>query len=255
MTDTTTLAPATPQGAARGLQWWSSAISWLFADVAQLGVWVIMAIVFFILTIILHFIPLLGSIASFLLHFVLSGGLLLAASKTARGAAPPFNDLFAGFGPAAGPLVSTGMLVGLALLALFAVMFAIGVGAALSSIIGSMLHDMTLPGAEAVTIGLGALGLLFVCLLVLIPISMAAWQAPALVMLRGTAPLPALRMSLAACQRNLGALVVYGLIGIFFGIVATVLLGLGWLVLLPLVYLSTYAAYADLFADAAAVPA
>ena len=82
---------------------------------------------------------------------------------------------------------------------------------------------------------------------------MATWLAPALVMLRGTAPVEALRLSLAACSRNMGALTVYGLVGIFFAIVATLLLGLGWLVLLPLALLSTYAAFQDLFPEAVEV--
>jgi len=243
----TAIVSSSGADAARGLQWWSSAIAWLFGDMAQLGVWVLMALVFFVITVMLHFVPLLGSIASFLLHFVLSGGMLLAASKSARRIAPPFADLFAGFGPRAGQLIALGLLVFVACLVVFLVMAGIGFTAVLSAIAGGMLTSMTLPDPAAWGIGLGTAGLLMLCLLALVPISMAAWLAPALVMLRGVPPVEALRLSLSACSRNLGALTVYGLVGIFFAIVATLLLGLGWLVVLPLTFLSTYAAFEEIF--------
>jgi uncharacterized membrane protein len=241
------IVPTSGSGAARGLAWWSSAISWLFADVAQLGVWVLMAVVFFLLTVMLHFIPLLGSVASFVVHFVFSGGLLLAASKTAVRTAPPFGDLFAGFGPRAGQLVAVALFVLLACVVIFGAMIAVGVGAVISAAVRGALSDGIWPDPGRWGIGVGTLVLLFLCLAALVPVSMAAWLAPALVMLRGAAPVDALRLSLAACQRNVGALVVYGLVGIVFGILATLLLGIGWLVLLPLVFLSSYAAYQDLF--------
>jgi uncharacterized membrane protein len=248
------IVPTTAAGAGRGLQWWASAISWLFADSAQLGVWVLMAVVFFALTLILHFIPLLGSLASFLLHFVFAGGLLLAASKSAARTAPPFGDLFAGFGPRAGQLVAVALLVFVACLAIGAAIFAIGIGAVISAALRGVFSDMSFPDPARWGIGLGTLGLLFLCLLALIPVSMAAWLAPALVMLRGAAPVDALRLSLEACQRNLGALTLYGLVGVFFAILATLLLGLGWLVLLPLAFLSSYAAYQDLFLAEGDIP-
>jgi hypothetical protein len=242
------IVPTLTVGAGRGLQWWSSAIAWLFADSAQIGVWVLMTVVFFALTLALHFIPVLGSIASFLLHFVFAGGLLLAASKSAAQTAPSFGDLFAGFGPRAGQLVALALLVLAACLVIFGAMIAVGVGAIVSAALRGVFSDLTPPDPASWGIGLGTLGLLLLCLLALVPVSMAAWLAPALVMLRGAAPVDALRMSLAACRRNLGALTVYGLVGVFFAILATVLLGIGWLVLLPMIFLSSYAAYRDLFA-------
>jgi hypothetical protein len=243
------IVPTSASGPGRGLQWWSSAIAWLFRDVAQLGVWVLMAVVFFALTVVLHFVPLLGSIAAFLLHFVFAGGLFLAASRTAANAAPPFGDLFAGFGPRAGQLVAVALFVMVACIAVIGVIFAVGIVAAISAVLHGALNDLTFPDPTEWGIGPGMLGVLLLCLLALCGISMAAWLAPALVMLRGAAPVDALRLSFAACRDNLGALTVYGLVGIFLAILATLFLGIGWLVLLPLAFLSSYAAYRDLFAD------
>ena len=67
-------------------------------------------------------------------------------------------------------------------------------------------------------------------------------------------PIPALRASFASGWANAGALTAYGVVFIGAAIVATVLLGLGWLVLLPLISLSTYAAYVDLFGGGDPLP-
>ena len=75
----------------------------------------------------------------------------------------------------------------------------------------------------------------------------AAWLAPALIVLQKQPPFEALKTSLAACWANLGALTIYGLLWIGFAIIASIPLMLGWLVLAPLMVLSTYAAYRDLF--------
>jgi hypothetical protein len=251
----TAFEPASGLPASRGLQWWSSAITWLFSGGGQLGVWVLMALAFIVLSLLLRFIPLFGFLLGLPLHFALSGGLLLAASRSARAVAPPFGDLFAGFGPRAGPLLAAGALVFAACMAVFGVMLAVGVWAALATIASGVLDSGTWPDPSALGMGLGTAGLLLLCLLALVPISMAAWLAPALVMLRGIAPMAALRLSLDACRRNVAALTVYGLVGILFAFVATLLLGLGWLVVLPLAYLSTYAAFTDLFgAELAVLP-
>ena len=236
--------------ASRGLQWWSGAIASLFGSTAQLGTWVLMALAYIVLSLLLHLIPLFGFVASLPLNFVFSGGLLLAASRTARAEVPPFGDLFAGFGARAGPLISAGILVFLAGMAVFLVMLVVGAWAVISAVVGGVLDTMTLPDPAAWGIGLGTAGALLLCLLALVPITMAAWLAPALIMLRGVAPVEALRLSLAACQRNLGALTVYGLVGVLLAIAATLLLGLGWLVVMPLAFLSTHAAYQDIFEPA-----
>jgi len=240
--------PRTGLPATRGLQWWSSAIAWLFGSTQQTGTWVLMTLVYVLLSLLLHFIPLIGSVASIPLNFVFSGGLLLAASRSARAEAPAFADLFAGFGPSAGQLIAGGALVLVGYLAVFAALLVVGIGAAISAFAGSVLTDMTLPNPAAWSIGLGTVGVVLLCLLALIPISLAAWLAPALIMLRRVPPVDALRLSLAAGWRNPGAVTVYGLVGIFFAFIATLLLMMGWLVVVPLIFLSSYAAYQDVFA-------
>jgi len=241
------LAPAAT--ASSGLRWWTDSVSWLFGGVARIGVWIGMVLCFFLILTPLHWFPLVGYLASHLLWFVFAGGLMVAARNTERGQVPRFSELFAGFGPQAGALVGAGLLILLATLAIVGLMLAVGLGALLSSLMSaaSLEEVAAAPPAALQAIGWGSVLVLLFCLFLFVPISMAAWLAPALIMLRGASPVDALRVSLAACWRNVGALTVYGLVGVGLAVVATLMFVIGWILLLPLIFLSTYAAFRDLF--------
>ncbi len=232
-----------------GLRWWTDSFSWLFGDLSRLGVWIGMLLCSFLILIPLHWLPFLGFVASHLLMFVFTGGLMIAARDTQRGQVPQFRDLFAGFGPQGGALVGAGLLILVASLAVVGLMLLIGLGAMLGSLSATASYEqVSARGFALEGIGVGSLLLLLICLLLFVPIFMAAWLAPALIMLRGAGPLDALRWSLIACQRNWGALTVYGLVGIALAMIATLMFLIGWFFLLPLMYLSSYAAYRDIFA-------
>ena len=208
-----------------------------------------MMLCFFLILVPLHWLPFLGSLASHLLMFVFLGGLMIAARDTQRGQVPEFRDLFAGFGPQGGALVGAGLIVFVASLAVVGLMLLVGLGTLFGSL-SAMTSYEQLAAQRALweDIGLGSLLAILICLLLFVPISMAAWLAPALIMLRGAGPLDALRWSLLACRRNLGALTVYGLVGIVLAFIATLMFMIGWFFLLPLIFLSSYAAFRDMFA-------
>jgi len=235
--------------AASGLRWWTESFSWLFGDLARLGVWIGMLLCSLLVLTPLHWIPLFGSVAWHLLWFVLAGGLMVAARNTQRGQVPHFRELFAGFGPQGGALIGAALVVLAASLAVVGLMFAIGLSVVIGSLASAASFQTMAASPQALaSLGTGSLVLLLLCQLLFVPISMAAWLAPALIMLRGAGPLDALRWSLAACRRYLGALTVYGLVGAGLAVLATLMFLLGWLFLLPLIFLSTYAAYDEIFA-------
>jgi len=246
MQDTATV-PATPVfrrvEAGHGVNWWSSAWQLLFNRGAT-GVWIAMVLIAVIIGAALHVVPALGSVAAQMAWFVFAGGLMLAARKTEEGTAPAIGDLFSGFGAHLGSLALGAVLLMVGMLLVFGALAMAGVTAFLAGLLGFSAGDL---GALA---GLGATSLLLVlaAVLLLIPIGMAAWLAPALIVLQQRPPFEALKTSLAACWANLGALTVYGLLWIGFAIIASIPLMLGWLVLAPLMALSSYAAYRDLFA-------
>ena len=77
---------------------------------------------------------------------------------------------------------------------------------------------------------------------------MALWLAPPLIVLAGTPPLEALKASFVALWRNWAAGLVYGALVALLVTVALLTLGVGLFVVVPLIYLATYAACRDLFA-------
>jgi uncharacterized membrane protein len=90
-------------------------------------------------------------------------------------------------------------------------------------------------------------------LVLMVVLWLASWLAPALIVLRGARPVDAMRMSLAASWHSMGALTVYGTAFFFLVVAASIPLLIGWLFLLPIMSLSTYAAYRELFEDSVEV--
>ncbi|TKC88038.1 hypothetical protein FAZ69_17465 [Trinickia terrae] len=77
--------------------------------------------------------------------------------------------------------------------------------------------------------------------------TMALWLAPTLIVLADAAPVDALKASFAAACRNVWPTLIYGLIVAGLAIASLVTLGLGLLVIVPLLYLSSFAACRELF--------
>jgi uncharacterized membrane protein len=191
---------------------------------------------------------LVGSIVSFLLSFVLFGGMIMAADATAQGRPLRFSDVFSGFGERGGALFSLGLLVLIVSIVISAVMVGIGLGTVFTFIANAASEPSSAQDPWLALRSLGTSSLLLIgCLLLFLPVSMASWLAPALVILRGTKPWDAMKLSLAACWRNTGAITVYGIAFVAVLIAATVTLLIGWLFLMPMLALSTYAAFRDMF--------
>jgi len=95
--------------------------------------------------------------------------------------------------------------------------------------------------------GPGFLIVILVVLALLIPIMMAYWFAPALVALNGMSALAAMKLSFVACLRNFVPFLIYGLIGLVLAVLAILPVGLGMLVLGPVMTASIYTSYRDIF--------
>jgi uncharacterized membrane protein len=76
---------------------------------------------------------------------------------------------------------------------------------------------------------------------------MALWFAPALVVLRQMRPLGAMKASFEGFQKNFWPMTVYSLLALVVLIVAAIPLGLGLLVALPVLFVSIYCSYQDIY--------
>jgi hypothetical protein len=192
---------------------------------------------------VLAFIPLLGAVATFLVMPVFVGGLLLGCRTLQGGGELEVVQLFAGFKEKTGNLIVIGALaIGGWIIVMLPVVAIVGAGA----VLGAMRGD----AAGAAALGGSVVLAWLVALALSVPIYMALWFAPALVVLREMPPLEAIKASFLGCLKNILPFLVYSIVVMVLGIVAAVPLGLGWLVLGPTLIASVYVSYRDIYGGA-----
>lgn len=227
--------------AGRGVNWWTDAWA-LFTKSAVL--WIALGLILFIILIALGFIPLLGMVASSLIIPVFAGSWMLAARKVEGGGTLEVGDLFTCFrGDKLTPLIVLGALLLAAVVVIALVAGFLGLGAAFGMAAGNAHGSV---GGMMAAMGAGMLAMV-VCLAAGLLMTMALWFAPPLVVFNGTPPMDALRVSFAASLKNVVPFLLYGLIYIVVAIVASIPFGLGWIVLLPVLLLTVYVSYRDVF--------
>ena len=210
----------------------------LFA--ANPGLWIGLTIVLLVIVLGVQIVPLVGTLAAHLLMPVLGAGMLLVCRKIDEEERVQIDDLFAGFKQNAGPLVMVGVLYMVAMFAIVVIVVVVGGG----SVAGGLLSAQ--PEGLGVIFG-GLMLSLLLSLALSVPVVMAVWFAPALVFFNHMQPVEALKASFEACMKNVLAFLVYGLIVLVLAFFAALPVGLGFLVLIPVLAGSVYAAYRDVF--------
>lgn len=207
------------------------------------GIWIAIMVLVIVIHVGLAIVPWIGPLASHLLTPLLAAGMLCACQKVAREEAPEINDLFTGFRRHTGALVLLGVLYMLAMLGVFLLVFLfVGGGIAGGLLLGN-------PVGAGIAFG-GILLAALLWLLLSVPIVMAVWFAPALVVFNKMQPVAALKASFNACLKNAIVFLVYALIAMVLCFFAALPAGLGFLVLGPVLAGSVYASYRDIFIGA-----
>ncbi len=204
------------------------------------GIWIANVVILAVILIILNFIPILGSLAVNFLMPVFAGGLLLGCKSLSADGPFGVDSLFAGFKHNTGNLILVSVFYLIGVIIIMAIAFLVGGGTGLMA--GMM------GGSAGFGMAMGSvllIMLIIICLMV--PLLMALWFAPALVVFRDVAPLDAMKASFSACLKNIVPFLVYGIVYLVLAVVATIPLGLGWLVLAPVLIGSVYASYVEIF--------
>lgn len=225
----------------RGLDWISEGFA-LFRQNPL--VWIVNVVIFLAISMGLSVIPLLGAIASMLLQPVLVAGMLLGCQALERGEELRIEHLFDGFKQHSNPLLMVGLLTALASLAVGFIVFLIVGGTVGLSILGGAA-DMPALAVGGAMVGFLLSGLVGLALFV--PVTMAVWFAPALVVFNNMQPVDAMKASFLACWSNMLPFLLYGLVVFVLSVLAMIPLGLGLFVLGPVVVASVYAGYRDIF--------
>lgn len=195
-------------------------------------------------------IPPIGELVFYLLSPVLLAGLMVGCRTLEQGGRLELTCLFEGFRRQTSALVTIGgvYLVGQVLIYGIVVMLA-GAG------FNELMRDVQESPPPAVPAMPSQVMLaLAIAAALSVPLLMAVWFAPLLVIFDGLMPFAAMRESFNACLANILPLVVYSLILLVLGFLALLPFALGLILLVPTVFASIYVSYKEIFAPDA-VPA
>ena len=194
----------------------------------QPGIWVAIAIIVIVISVACYYMSSLGTILGILLTPVFTAGVAIGAKALDEGRELEITHLFAGFTNRFGALIAVGaisLVLWLAIVVVSALVAGVSVWAMLGA--GPDLASATMN--EMVSILLARL----ITLGLMLPVFMAVWFAPPLMVFNGLGTFDALKASFLGCLKNIVPFLIYGLILFGFAILASIPLCLGWLMLAP----------------------
>lgn len=242
------LQPPRNVGIARGFQWYKEGFQYFSRSP---GTWLMITVVFIVLIVLVSLIPMpneqftLGNVVdTFLLAGLMTG--LYSLDKTGK---LGVEHLFAAFKH---PMRTQLLIVGLISFVLYGI------------ISYALVHDELLefqavmqqsgegqPSQASIEEIMMATKTFYFAVfkmsLLSIPVMMLFWFTAPLIILHRVNALQAMKLSFLGCFYNTPAFIVYILLGVLLAIFATLLLGLGWFVLLPVVIASQFVAWKDIY--------
>ncbi|RTZ65712.1 MAG: hypothetical protein DSZ29_03890 [Aquificaceae bacterium] len=242
---------ASPKSNSAGAAW-----AWIKSGFASFKAsplfWIINMIIMFIIMVLFGLIPVLGSVATSVLNPVFMGGLMIGTYAIAKGQKMTVGHLFAGFQKHAGALLTVGALYLLGIIVLLLLT------AVIAYMTGGFDSFSTLAAAQAggnpdpaeIMAAYGSLkiaGLFY--LILLFPLMFIVIFAPALVVFHDMKALAAMKLSFKGCVKNILPLIIWFVLIVIFMILGAIPLGLGLLIVFPMITASTYAAYRMIFTD------
>jgi uncharacterized membrane protein len=231
--------------AGRGTAWLSE--GWRLFKLSP-WLWIGMVIVYIVIMMAVSAIPVVSILAS-LFGPVFTAGFMVACRALDRGEPMEFGQLFAGFSRHTGGLLGVGVITILGTLVAFLVAGLIVLGGN-ADLIMSMISGTPPDPDRIAAMGLSFVLAVLVAVALALPVYMAMWFAPVLVMLHGKGTVDAMKLSLAGCLRNIVPFLVYGVVALLLAILASIPFMLGWLALIPVLIAATYGAYKDIYLEA-----
>lgn len=206
--------------------------------------WIVLIMIFFIGMAALSVIPILGEPLTSLLLPVILVGLMVGCRALEQGDELELSHLFIGFQQRTTQLITLGGIALVAQFLIFGAMMMVGGGTLVSILMSAQPPDSPEILTQAIA-GASLAVLLGIFLFSLLLMSMQF--APMLVYFNNLTPIAAMQLSLRAFTRNISSMLVYGITFTLLAILATMPMMLGWLILMPVVFTSVYAAYSEIF--------
>lgn len=229
----------------RGLGWLTDGLGYFTKN--PLG-WIAAMIVVFIIMIVIGVVP-LGSLLLYISYPVFVGGFMLGCKAHDAGQQFEFQHAFAGF---SAEYLKRLLLFGV-FYAILNLMMLVVIMVLLFVLLGGLEFFQQLQTMQPEDLGQFASELtiiLLVASLLFLPLIMVSWFVPVLLVNTDCNPVQAMLLSFKACLYNVPVFTLYGIVVFLLGILATIPLGLGFLILMPVMFASVHLAFLDCFAVA-----
>lgn len=226
--------------AKQGLQW---ILSGFYLFKRSPLPWVMVCFTFIIIALIMSMIPLLGKFIFTLISPVFLAGLMQGCRALEQGEPLEVAHLFGAFKENPVPLIAIGGFYLVGQILIIGLVMLIG---------GSQMTDMMLYGkrvdeSELMGVMSSFLTSSLIMLALSIPLMMATWFAPLLIIFHNLPPMVAMKRSFFACLRNFIPFQVYGIALVVLTIICLMPYGVGLVILIPMVFTSIYVSYKDIF--------
>jgi uncharacterized membrane protein len=185
-------------------------------------------------------VPFIGGVIANFLQPVFFASFAITALRQAAGEPIVAGDLFRGFKRNIRALVQLGAILLMAEIAIFALMAVLGLPVSTS---GEKIFTVS----EYVELLQGKEWIVMIGFALTVMVKGALWFAPQLIAMHDMTTTHAMRWSVYAALANIGAMIVYGIVlfAIFF--LAILPWALGLLVVIPMMVISTYVGYREVF--------
>ncbi len=208
--------------------------------IANPAIWIGATLLLLIILMAISIVPLFGQIAAHLLVPLFGAGMVKICRRLSEGDEPQIGDLFAGFQHNASQLVMVGVFFALGIFGIAFLAFLLVSGGVLGGVVTGKVAGFGVAFGGVMLAGL-------LVLVLSVPVIMATWFAPTLVLLHDMKPLDAMKASFVAGAKNWLPMTVFGVflvVALFFAMLPV---GMGLLLLLPVFSGAVYASYRDIF--------
>ena len=232
--------------AGRGWQWIAAAVG-LFKKNAL--IWIVLHLILVLIGAGLSILPMIGPYLLYLLTPLFLGGLMTAANDIQSGQSIEIAHLFRGFRQNTSHLITVGGVYLVGQVVISGVMIMLG---------GPEFQEALKVGVDGIDptkitpeVATRILMALLVGTSLFVPLTMATWFSPTLVILDGVPAFAAMGASARACLRNMQPFLVYGVFSLLLLVVAAIPFGIGLVLWIPVMVLTMYTSYRDIFAPTA----
>jgi len=223
-----------------GLQWILSGF-YLFRK-APLA-WVFVCFTLMLIAMAMSFIPLLGKFVFTLISPAFLAGIMLGCKDMEQGKPIELKHLFIAFKTNPAPLITIGGIYLIGQILIIGLVMLIGG----SQMTDMLLYEKRVDESELMGVMSSMLTSSLIALTLSIPLMMASWFSPLLVIFHNVPPVAAMQRSFFACLKNFIPFQLYGVTLIVLTVLSLIPYGLGLVILIPTIFTSIYVSYKDIF--------